>query len=240
MSDFIQFTLTGNAKSTDKFADSAKFLQGQISANVDKITNDFLPTAICNLKGRILFGLWIKKAENGFDIVIHASLDNDFETHIKKYGAFSKIELTDKKTVYPTVVNDLPTFSLNQADKNAHDWQILSIQTGNYWITKDTKELFQPQELRLHQRGGVDYDKGCYMGQEIVARLWFRASPKAWLHRISFDNFDTLNDKVQVVNSINLDNGFEALVVAKSDDLENLSVQVLNLPTKLQAPVGRQ
>lgn len=232
MPNFVQFLLTGNAKSTDKLADTAKFLQGQLTANVAKITDTFLPTAICNLKGRVQFGLWLKQCENGYHIVLSSDLAEDFANHVKKYGAFSKVELAEKCEIFPTVVDNFPTFSTDIADKNVEDWQKISIEQGNYWLSKDSSELFQPQELRLHQRGGVDYDKGCYLGQEIVARLWFKASPKAWLHRVSLSN--KLNEKVQIVNQFNN----QALVVARPNDLT--SIEILPLPENLQRSVARE
>lgn len=238
MTNFVQFQLTGNAKSTDSLGDSAKFLQGQITANVNKIDEHFLPTAICNLKGRVLFGFWLKKIDNGFLIVLSDDLADDFANHVKKYGAFSKVQLNEKSPIYPTIIDSSPTFSDNLADENWQDWQQLSIAQGNYWITKTTSELFQPQELRLHQRGGVDYDKGCYMGQEIIARLWFKASPKAWLHRVSVASENKFTDKIQVVNQMQNENGIEALVIARPEELAN--VKILDLPNELQQSVARE
>lgn len=229
---FTQFFLTGNAKSNDKLADSGKFLQGQLTVNIAKITDTFLPTAICNLKGRVQFGLWIKQWENGYHIVLSSDLAENFANHIKKYGAFSKVELAEKCETFPTVVDNFPTFSTDIADKDVENWQKMSIEQGNYWLTKDSTELFQPQELRLHQRGGVDYDKGCYLGQEIVARLWFKASPKAWLHRVRLSN--KLNEKVQIINQFS----GEALVIARSDDL--VGIEILPLPENLQRSVARK
>lgn len=229
---FTQFLLTGNAKSNDKLADSAKFLQGQLTVNITKITHEFLPTAICNLKGRVQFGLWLKKCDTGYDIVLSSDLAENFTNHVKKYGAFSKVELIDKCEVFPTVVDNLPTFSTNITEKNVEHWQKTSIEQGNYWINLDNTERFQPQELRLHQRGGVDYDKGCYLGQEVIARLWFKSSPKAWLHRVILS--DKIHDKVQIV--CQYDN--QALVVARPDDL--LGVETLPLPDNLQRSVARE
>ncbi|ELA09679.1 glycine cleavage T protein/aminomethyl transferase [Moraxella macacae 0408225] len=245
MPTFVQFLLTGNAKSADPLADSNKFLQGQITANIHKIDKDFLPTAICNLKGRILFGIWLKRANNGFYIVLSEDLADDFIKHVKKYGAFSKIELSEKTEIFPTIIDNLPTFSNDKNLQNVSDWQNLSIATGNYWITKATSELYQPQELRLHQRGGVDFDKGCYLGQEIIARLWFKASPKAWLHRIFCQDLNQLSEKIGVVNHIQINHGFEALVVARPDELHNITqnipeVKILTLPEALQQSVARK
>lgn len=229
---FTQFLLTGNAKSTDNLADTAKFLQGQLTLNIDKVTDKFFPTAICNLKGRVQFGLWLKKCENGYHIVVSTDLAGQFANHIKKYGAFSKVELAEKCEIFPTIVHHSPTFSTNIDDKDLENWQKISIEQGNYWINIDNTELFQPQELRLHQRGGVDYDKGCYLGQEIIARLWFKSSPKAWLHRIILPT--ELDKKVQIVNQFD----GEALVVARPDDLAE--IEVLPLPENLQFSIARE
>jgi folate-binding protein YgfZ len=119
-----------------------------------------------------------------------------------------------------------------------------SIATGNYWIVAATQGQFQPQELRLHQRGGMDYDKGCYLGQEVIARIYFKAAPKAFLHYVKGTG-DTPAageklGKIQVVNAIAAgDNGFEALVVARPEQLADSEMTILDLPAALQADVAR-
>lgn len=223
---FTYFALTG--------VDAAKFLQGQITSDVARIGEQFTPTAICNLKGRVHFGLWLRVIDDGFGIVLSADMGEEFAKHIKKYGAFSKITLSEPQPIFPAIIDDQPSFG---SENDGEQWAALSIATGNYWITKATSELFQPQELRLHQRGGVAYDKGCYLGQEIVARLYFKASPKAYLHRIAFTNANMLSEKIAIVNQIATESGFEALVIARPEDLANVSE--LGLPPALQANVAR-
>ncbi|MFW2177472.1 MULTISPECIES: folate-binding Fe/S cluster repair protein [unclassified Moraxella] len=230
MTIFTHFELTGT--------DAEKFLQGQITANMQKITDQYQATAISNLKGRVEFGLWLNKTVDGFSIVLANELADSFAKHVKKYGAFSKISLSEAQPIFAVVENGEPTFSFT-ATADDPNWQTLSIAQGNYWITQAAQGLFQPQELRLHQRGGVDYDKGCYLGQEIIARLWFKASPKAWLHRVAYQHEGDLTDKIQVVNQIQTDNGFEALVVARPEEIQQANLTVLALPDALQQPVAR-
>lgn len=98
--------------------------------------------------------------------------------------------------------------------------------------------------MRLHQREGVHYDKGCYIGQEIIARLWFKAKPKHWLHLVQGtgdapDVASKLHNDVEVVNSIAIAGGYQALVVAKPAALEALGLQVLELPKSLRGDVAR-
>ena len=233
---FTAFSLNG--------VDAQKFLQGQVTVHVERLAlNESRYTAICDLKGRIHFGLWIKKLNTeSFELVTTHDQAEEFAKHIKKFGAFSKMKLEEIGSVFPTIHGIQTEFSSNETD--VYNWQIEAIKSGQAWISKTTEHLFQPQELRLHQRDGVHFDKGCYLGQEIVARLWFKAKPKHWLHLIHAKGdlpapATQLNKDVEVVNSVNINDGYLALVIAKPTALEELGLDILDLPEALNGDVAR-
>lgn len=233
---FTAFSLNG--------VDAQKFLQGQVTVHVERLAlNESRYTAICDLKGRIHFGLWIKKLNTeSFELVTTHDQAEEFAKHIKKFGAFSKMKLEEIGSVFPTIHGIQTEFSSNETD--IYTWQIEAIKSGQAWISKTTEHLFQPQELRLHQRDGVHFDKGCYLGQEIVARLWFKAKPKHWLHLILAKGdlpapATQLNKDVEVVNSVNINDGYLALVIAKPTALEELGLDILDLPEALNGDVAR-
>lgn len=60
----------------------------------------------------------------------------------------------------------------------ASSWDCQDIQTGLPWIEARTQDLFIPQTLNLELIGGVSFTKGCYPGQEIVARSHYRGTVK--------------------------------------------------------------
>ncbi|MDZ7736371.1 MAG: hypothetical protein U5P41_09890 [Gammaproteobacteria bacterium] len=57
-------------------------------------------------------------------------------------------------------------------------WTLLNIETGLPWIDQAVSEQFLPQMLNLDRTGGLDFNKGCYPGQEVIARLHYRGEVK--------------------------------------------------------------
>ena len=73
---FKQITLQGD--------DAATFLQNQITVDVKRLSSNYLPAAIANIKGRIEYGIWIRKqAEDQIDIVITSDCLPSLQAHIK-------------------------------------------------------------------------------------------------------------------------------------------------------------
>jgi folate-binding protein YgfZ len=63
-------------------------------------------------------------------------------------------------------------------------WDWLDIQAPMPWITAATREEFVPQMLDFEQLGGLNFKKGCYPGQEVVARAQYLGKVKRHLYRI--------------------------------------------------------
>ncbi|HEX6005492.1 MAG TPA: folate-binding protein [Burkholderiales bacterium] len=73
----------------------------------------------------------------------------------------------------------------SEADEAA--WERLDIRAGVPWITPATQEQFIPQMVNLDLIGGVSFSKGCYPGQEIVARAHYRGQVKQRMHLVHID-----------------------------------------------------
>jgi folate-binding protein YgfZ len=66
-------------------------------------------------------------------------------------------------------------------------WRWLEIASGIATIEAATVDQFVPQMLNLELVGGVDFQKGCYPGQEVVARSQYRGTLKRRLFRFDSD-----------------------------------------------------
>lgn len=61
---------------------------------------------------------------------------------------------------------------------NSAQWRYLDIISGVPWLNTETSEEFIPQMLNLDKLGGISFNKGCYTGQEIVARTHYLGKSK--------------------------------------------------------------
>ena len=64
------------------------------------------------------------------------------------------------------------------AELDARTWQWIEVRSGVPRLTAATSEQFVPQMLNLELLGGVNFHKGCYPGQEVVARSQYRGTLK--------------------------------------------------------------
>ncbi|WP_226474981.1 folate-binding protein YgfZ [Pseudomonas sp. MWU16-30323] len=142
---------------------------------------------------------------------------------------------------------------LNEGELN--QWLLGQIRAGIGQVMPQTRELFIPQMLNLQAIGGVSFKKGCYTGQEIVARMQYLGKLKRRLYRLSLDASElpepgtplfspTHNSAIgEVVVAARADQGIELLAVlqaeaAESGDvhvgtLEGPGLQLLDLPYQL-------
>lgn len=77
-------------------------------------------------------------------------------------------------------------------------WHWLNVQSGIAMISQPIFEAFVPQMLNYESVGGVNFKKGCYPGQEIVARSQFRGTLKrrAYLAHTDGDEAPTVGQEV--------------------------------------------
>jgi folate-binding protein YgfZ len=74
-----------------------------------------------------------------------------------------------------------PTLAPNAEEEG---WSLQEIRAGRPLITAATQDQFVPQMVNLEQLEAVDFRKGCYPGQEIVARAQYRGQVKRRMVRL--------------------------------------------------------
>lgn len=72
----------------------------------------------------------------------------------------------------------IESFSRITFETNLEIWHQLSLEAGQCTIDSSTRGLFLPHRLNLHKLGYLSFNKGCYRGQEVIARMHYRATLK--------------------------------------------------------------
>ena len=131
---------------------------------------------------------------------------------------------------------------LTEADLN--QWLLGQVRAGIGQVMAQTRELFIPQMINLQAVGGVSFKKGCYTGQEIVARMQYLGKLKRHLYRLSLQGTElpepgtplfapTHSSAVgEVVIAARSEQGIELLAVLQAEAAQAGDIHV----TSLQGP----
>lgn len=172
----------------------------------------------------LLKPLFAKVPENDYELV---SLDNG--ALLKLPGTTARYEIFSDATNAPIIWH-----ALQQHAKpvGAACWDWLEIQAGIPEITLKTQEEFVPQMLNLDALEAINYKKGCYTGQEIVARTHYlgKVKRRTQLAHIASSIMPELGDDVvdskqqaigKIVRSASaINTGFDVLAECRLENID--------------------
>lgn len=117
------------------------------------------------------------------------------------------LSITDKQPRFILLLKKDETKQLavnlkNQlATSNQNAWDLLDIIAGIPTIYPETLGEFTPHQIGYQLINGISFKKGCYTGQEIIARMHYLGKLKQQLYRISFDNVNTIHPGTKLYNA---------------------------------------
>lgn len=174
------------------------------------------PTALCNLQGRVVMNGWCAPMEDQGDggqtihLLLHASLVERLTEFLRPYLMFSKTtarDLREDSIVLASLDTDEPgglmlderrrlftqtsvAGARNLWDAHPHvsqeRWLATLTADGYPLVSAPVSEVFLPQMLDLERLGAINFEKGCYLGQEVVARAQHRGRVKRRLERLTW------------------------------------------------------
>ena len=193
--------------------DACGFLQGQLTNDVSLAAEGWQLSAYCYPKGRVLalFSLW--REEDDIYLVLDKSLSESIIKRLRMYVMRSDVTievLSDaqcfasidepsdashtlgsiqhtKSYVELGYGNSTLRISMNGDTKaeQGSTWSKSLILAGIPQINSNNSELFVPQMINLDILDGINFKKGCYTGQEIVARMHYLGKLKQRMLRLN-------------------------------------------------------
>lgn len=178
--------------------EAEKYLQGQLTSDVTKLIDGASTISVhCDPKGKTtsVFRV-IRLSAQQFYLVLHKDLLPVAIDQLKKYAVFSKVSFNQLDLpIYGTIDED-NDFSAQivakfanrqilidpeniQANANEDLWLLTDIQQYYPILNAKTQGEFIPQALNLqYLEQAISFQKGCYIGQETVARAKYRGANK--------------------------------------------------------------
>jgi len=241
-------------------ANVSKFLQGQLTCNLNDISDLGIIGARCNAKGRVVSICYIFYADNSYYLVLPTDLLAKQQQDLAKYGLFSRctveacndfaiFAIYDANNLSPHISSahiikisanlfmvvcaknqehqTTAQLNTNYANKNLKFWYLAQIQAGIAHINLQTSEKFVAQMLNLQAINAISFNKGCYMGQEVIARMQYLGQAKRRLYRLQV-NASNCNIGDELFNADNKTVGSVILPVNLNDEKQASFEQ--NLP----------
>ena len=194
-----------------------EYLQGQVTADLERFNADQVQLACCNsAQGRVQAVFWILERGDGIALVLPIAIVDSTVARLRKYvlRAKAKIEaaahlqvgFTPRDVTSPTPYahrqsDGVSYFTLPGLDAvmvvgafdapldaaREHEWKVGHLRAGLPQVFPETHEAFVAQMLNIDLLGGISFEKGCYTGQEIIARAHFRGAVKRRMFLFSAD-----------------------------------------------------
>jgi len=186
-------------------ADAARFLQGQLSADLEKLEVGASTLAgFHNPQGRTIALLVVQRsAPDEFLAVLPRELAAGVAQRLGKFVLRAKVRITDEAASWRVfgVTGGKPSapalawgdrwLALRPAGAAPADpdavalaaWLRADVHAGLPQIYAATSESFVAQMLNLDLLDAIAFDKGCYTGQEVIARAHYRGRVKRRLQR---------------------------------------------------------
>ena len=180
--------------------DAANFLQGYVTCDVETVTlQAAMPMAFTSLKGRVIAKGWMFGSPAEVSFIVHRSVVEALDAHLSKYLVFSKSTITEgAKSIVGFSTSGSTSTTLEPFDwlveafpqhVYSHEQPALldaAVTQERAIVTKKTADRFLPQMLGLTLSQTVNFNKGCYLGQEIIARAEHRGVINRRLRRYSW------------------------------------------------------
>lgn len=228
--------------------DAPTFLQGQLTQNVLNLNENTACFALyCTREGRVKANFILFKKDDNFYLIVADDLKEKIISDFKKYILRAQVFISIKnekiggffenhQKEFLRIENNRIFLNNNRIIQIGGDfdfnellqnkWRFLEIKHCLPWIMKNTSELFTPQML-CFENNAIDFKKGCYLGQEVIARTHYLGKSKRSLFILKSKSvlkpldfiLNKENEKIgQVLDAVFYNDEYIAAAVLKNDE----------------------
>jgi tRNA-modifying protein YgfZ len=150
--------------------DARTYLQGQLTCDMDQLADKPMLACINSPQGRVQAVMSAMQTESSITLTTTAAIGERLLQRLRKYVMRAKVTIDH---------GDLVNLETTLFKDNLLD----NIRAGIPLIFDETYESFVAQMLNLDALNAISFTKGCYAGQEIIARAHYRGAVKRRMFR---------------------------------------------------------
>jgi folate-binding protein YgfZ len=202
-------------------SDSELFLQNQLSNDIKRLGNSSAQlNAYCQHQGKIIALFWVIRYEGSFILSFPVDLLDKIKSRLQMFVIMSDVVIQDVTEDFCQIglvnetnedaylIKDKLSVLLEKYGETVNNsesislWSKACIDSHLPEVFLLTSEKLVPQMLNLDiNEFGVNFSKGCYPGQEVVARLHYLGRAKRRLYAFSSDSKLHVGDSLLSANS---------------------------------------
>ena len=209
--DISYFTLNNYCTLEITGKRSLEFIQGQASGDIsEKAQNK--DVLFCDEKGFVITNATVINNET-LELIIKADVAEILKRELEKYSQFYKCEIEIKEKIISGIYDGVgftKTTTMPKASNNSNNnWDLLKLVHFDIDISRAMSLQNRPNEFGYNLEKYVSFTKGCYRGQEIIARLKYLGSNKNTLAIFKDLTADEKNELLKIgkeVFEIEIDN----------------------------------
>ena len=167
---------------------AVRFLNGQVTQDVRKVimSDVVLPSCVTDAKGKLQFRVWIAKGKADDSVLVFCcgEMLEDLEARLTRYLIADDVEVTNVSDEISLNDFQFPNADLNERER---------IEKGIPLWGKEITVGMLPPEAGLDATD-ISYNKGCYIGQEVISRIKSAGKLNRLLVKLAFDGVGKLGD----------------------------------------------
>ncbi len=182
--------------------DALIYAQSQFTVSMDSLSDGrWSPLAWCDPGGRVLAVMLARASDEQIHLVLPTVQADSIREQLQRFTIGRRVEVSgigpvagvfDPDNEVPVLSFDGSRGLLARAAPRAEAgeierWRRLDLCQGLPWLDPHSSGQHLPQWLGLEALGALAWDKGCYPGQEVIARLHYRGSVKYRLAGLKLD-----------------------------------------------------
>jgi folate-binding protein YgfZ len=197
-------------------------------------------TAWCNPKGRVISVMLARTHDTAVELIAPECLGEVIKKRLPMYAIGRKVSIIHGLSVAGRLnepsepasqirIDGDRELTLDAADpglddESVSDWKTRDVCAGIVWLSATQSEQHIPQALGLAEREGLSFTKGCYPGQEIVARVHYLGRAKQRLEGFRIAGISVAPGEELLDNEGRAAIGSVVSVASSTDDLIGLTV----------------